>query len=952
MSIVLSGLSVLKNINGDGLQLRKNVKFSTSNDISATFAIATSGVPSRFTGAPSSNVDGTQTLVSGDRILVKNQTLPIQNGIYTVEDTTTVWHRSEDFDNSNVSGTIVTCTNGSSNGGISFLCISPDGSGAIDTDSIIFDPYLRASGTQTLTNKTFGDELKMGGNSITGVGTDITFAGDGNINVPTGQTLALQVNNIDVVNISGSTLTMATSTTLDMNNNPITNIPAPTNSGDAVNKGYADNLAAGLSVKESVRLATTVSIGTYSPSGGVESNGQITGTPSVVDGVTVVTGDRILVKDHVAKEITSLVAVAQSSLSDDGYFSVSDTTGQYNFVFDYGNDGFAASGAGGTDVAVPLSAAGDTDQDVADAIVLAVNGSAITATASTVGTSVSITSDNFGPSSGTPTDATSVLSLEVLFNGDGSNGSTANGLYVSTAMSTTWDRSPDFDSNAEFKASSFVFVEEGTSNDNSGYVVSSDNDITINTTPIQWTQFAGAGSITAGDGLNQIGNVFDLDIKSNSGLQITSGELDTNIKSNGGIVLETGQLSVDLSASSITGTLSETDGGTGLSAYTTGDILYASGANTLDVLSAGANTDVLTLAAGVPSWSSASTLATVLSAGNTTGGSDIVISNVGDTLNFLRTNTLTIDAASMGSNNTVTLPDPTSNDSFVYENLSQTLTNKTISSNTNNVISRELWVGSGASSVSTYAAVAPVSGQVLRATGTSTATWQDSSDSAKKSVKASSNGAGTLATSFVNGATIDGVVLVTGDRILIKNQTSGVDNGIYIVTAGAPTRSSDLPTGSNAAGVSVFVEEGTVNADTGFLITNNSGSDLVGTNALVFNTTVRSYIMVQANQVSVSSKSQGDIAFFNWDSSIYNLYSNIKCSWYCDDLANRVATIEIYDETTTTSLGTDSTSGTVPEWNSFTFSKPVGNAKISVKVNKDANGGTDPQIYGIQFILA
>src|SRR5688500_804482 len=51
---------------------------------------------------------------------------------------------------------------------------------------------------------------------------------------------------------------------------------------------------------------------------------------------------------------------------------------------------------------------------------------------------------------------------------------------------------------------------------------------------------------------------------------------------------------------------------------------------------------------------------------------------------------------------------------------------------------------------------------------------------------------GTLATAFANGQTIDGVTLVTGDRILLKNQTTQSENGIYTVNAsGAPTRATD-----------------------------------------------------------------------------------------------------------------------------------------------------------------
>lgn len=104
-----------------------------------------------------------------------------------------------------------------------------------------------------------------------------------------------------------------------------------------------------------------------------------------------------------------------------------------------------------------------------------------------------------------------------------------------------------------------------------------------------------------------------------------------------------------------------------------------------------------------------------------------------------------------------------------------------------------------------------------------------------ESVRATTTVAGTLATSFEDGDQIDGVTLATGDRILIKNQASGVENGIYTVNAsGAPTRAVDWDTGYEAAGAFVFVEEGTVNADSGWVCTNNSGSDETGTDALAF----------------------------------------------------------------------------------------------------------------------
>ena len=105
----------------------------------------------------------------------------------------------------------------------------------------------------------------------------------------------------------------------------------------------------------------------------------------------------------------------------------------------------------------------------------------------------------------------------------------------------------------------------------------------------------------------------------------------------------------------------------------------------------------------------------------------------------------------------------------------------------------------------------------------------------KDSVVATTTANGTLSSAFANGQTIDGVSLSTNDRILIKNQNTATENGIYKVNAsGAPTRVDDLATGADAAGAFVFVEQGTVNAENGFVCTSNKGSAVVGTNNLTF----------------------------------------------------------------------------------------------------------------------
>jgi len=101
----------------------------------------------------------------------------------------------------------------------------------------------------------------------------------------------------------------------------------------------------------------------------------------------------------------------------------------------------------------------------------------------------------------------------------------------------------------------------------------------------------------------------------------------------------------------------------------------------------------------------------------------------------------------------------------------------------------------------------------------------------KQAVRAATTANGTLATAFENGDVIDGVTLVTGDRILLKNQTTQTENGIYTVNvSGAPTRATDADTGPEILGLAVFVLDGTVNGDTQWTNSNNSAITVGSTN--------------------------------------------------------------------------------------------------------------------------
>jgi hypothetical protein len=85
-----------------------------------------------------------------------------------------------------------------------------------------------------------------------------------------------------------------------------------------------------------------------------------------------------------------------------------------------------------------------------------------------------------------------------------------NGIYV--VASGSWTRAADFDNSPDVEVSpgTFFFVEEGTTQADNGYVVSNDTAITIGTTAITFSQFSGAGQITAGAGLTKSGNTLDV----------------------------------------------------------------------------------------------------------------------------------------------------------------------------------------------------------------------------------------------------------------------------------------------------------------------------------------------------------------------------------------------------------------------------------------------------------
>jgi len=217
-----------------------------------------------------------------------------------------------------------------------------------------------------------------------GTGIDATYT-DG------AGTLSIDIDSTVTTNSGTQTLTNKTlstgislSASLDANSNKVINLATPTSSTDAANKAYVDSVSQGLDVKQSVRVSTTANIDL---STALEAS-------DVIDGVTLVAGNRVLVKH-------------QTSGAD-------------------------------------------------------------------------------------------------------------NGLYV-VQSSGAAVRADDANVSSEVTAGFFTFVEEGTLYGNTGWVLTTDNPITLGSTALTFTQFSGTGTFTAGSGLTLNGTEFSVDVTPASG---------------------------------------------------------------------------------------------------------------------------------------------------------------------------------------------------------------------------------------------------------------------------------------------------------------------------------------------------------------------------------------------------------------------------------------------------
>src|SRR5210317_475514 len=140
---------------------------------------------------------------------------------------------------------------------------------------------------------------------------------------------------------------------------------------------------------------------------------------------------------------------------------------------------------------------------------------------------------------------------------------TENGIYVVTTVGDgssayVLTRGPDADTAAELTGGTFFFVEEGTANADNGYVATHNGTPTLGTTDITFSQFSGAGQISAGDALTKTGNTLNVAVDDSSievsgdALQIKASGVGTNQIADTAVTAGKLATTLDLSSSTIT----------------------------------------------------------------------------------------------------------------------------------------------------------------------------------------------------------------------------------------------------------------------------------------------------------------------------------------------------------------------------------------------------------------
>lgn len=445
-------------------------------------------------------------------------------------------------------------------------------------------------------------------------------------------------------------------------------------------------------------------------------------------------------------------------------------------------------------------------------------------------------------------------------------------------------------------------------------------------------------------------------------------------------------------------TIGESYGGTGQSAYAAGDLLYASGVDTLSRLAAGTNGHVLTLVAGIPAWqesgSANNAYATVNgdSGSATASGEDtlavtggdglettvsegtpdgVVVDLVPDTTTGVTVAPLSVLAAGVG----VSLD----NDTIQHTAGTLSVGAGSIGANEVDETDSYTWTGAHDFTGGTISVQTPTldSHAATKAYADGLAAGLDPKESARAATTDILDNAGngtwtragtgpshTLTAGTTGVTTIDGVSLDNDNRVLVKNEDgtgtnlTATDNGIYVVSdadAGSATvltRADDFdgtPSGEVTGGNYCFVEQGTDNAGAGYVVMAD-GEITVDTDTIDFtqfsdpNVEAGVGMTKSGNTLHVGGGSTGDIGGLNftaddlslaYNSSFFNLVAE-----QLSILANAIGATEINETDNYAWTGNDEHAGTLD----------LSGATLTVPTTQQTPGGSSFQIDDVNSL--
>jgi hypothetical protein len=350
---------------------------------------------------------------------------------------------------------------GAITGGTGITVINSD---AANTSTISIDSTVATlTGTQALTNKTI--------NGLTVTSTT------GTLTIANGKTLTAN-NTLTFTGTDASSVAFGAGGTVAYTSNNLSVFAAT--SSDQLRGVISDETGTGLLVFATSPSLTTPVLGVATATSITATSGNLTLAAASGNNSIALTPTGTGTVDVSSKRITSLADPTQAQ--------------------DAATKSYVDSLSNGLDVKASVRAA-----STANLTATYNNGSSgVGATLTNSGTQAALTLDSIALQVGNRVlikDQTTALQ---------------NGVYVVTTVgtiSTNWvlTRATDFDNSPGIEVSPgvFFFVEEGTTQQDNGYVVSTDGAITIGTTAIVFSQFSGAGQITAGDGLTKTGNTIN-----------------------------------------------------------------------------------------------------------------------------------------------------------------------------------------------------------------------------------------------------------------------------------------------------------------------------------------------------------------------------------------------------------------------------------------------------------